>query len=319
MTGESLHRELVELLAWYGEIGVDIAVSAEPVNWLARGDRGPGAGFELASLEADAGSGQTTAGTGGQAKAPPPAAPATGARRAPLPVAPLPGAEVAAEARPRASAKPALPAVAPKATSAAASDPGVTTARKIARAAKTIDDLGRALAAFDGCGLKATAKSLCFYRGSPAARLMIIGEAPGRDEDLAGQPFVGPAGRLLDKMLAAIGLTEADVHITNTVYWRPPGNRPPTPQEIEVCRPFLERQIELVSPALLLLLGGPATQAMLGSEERIMKVRGRWRDLALNQLSLKVMPTLHPAYLLRTPAAKRQAWRDLLALREALD
>ena len=192
-------------------------------------------------------------------------------------------------------------------------------ARATAKAATSLDDLQTRLEAFDGCGLKATAKNLCFYRGSPAARLMIIGEAPGRDEDLEGKPFVGRAGQLLDKMLAAIGLSEADVHVTNIVYWRPPGNRTPTPQEALVCRPFLERQIELVGPKFILTLGGPATKEILALKEGIMRLRGKWRDFPASSAPLRVMPTLHPAYLLRSPSAKRMAWRDLLALKTALD
>ena len=191
-------------------------------------------------------------------------------------------------------------------------------AREAARRAPDLQALEAALRGFDGCGLKATAKSLCYYRGSPSARLMIVGEAPGSDEDRAGKPFVGRSGQLLDKMLAAIGLTEADVHITNTVYWRPPGNRPPTPQETLVCRPFLDRQIELVAPDVILTLGGPAAAAILGVSEGILKIRGKWREIAAGEAKVRVMPSLHPAYLLRTPAAKRQAWRDLLAIKAAL-
>ena len=191
-------------------------------------------------------------------------------------------------------------------------------AREAARTAPDLATLEAALKGFDGCGLKATAKSLCFYRGSAAARLMIVGEAPGSDEDRAGKPFVGRSGQLLDKMLAAIGLAEADVHITNTVYWRPPGNRTPTPQETLVCRPFLDRQIELVGPDVILTLGGPATAAILGVSDGILKVRGKWREVTAGGASVRVMPSLHPAYLLRTPAAKRQAWRDLLAIKVAL-
>ena len=191
-------------------------------------------------------------------------------------------------------------------------------AREAARTAPTLAALESALRAFDGCGLKATAKNLCFYRGSASARLMIIGEAPGSEEDRAGKPFVGPSGQLLDRMLAAIGLAEADVHIANTIYWRPPGNRPPTAQETLICRPFLERQIELVRPALILTLGGPAMKAVLDSEDGIMKARGKWRELASGGATVRVLPTLHPVYLLSTPSAKRQAWRDLLAIKAAL-
>lgn len=148
---------------------------------------------------------------------------------------------------------------------------------------------------------------------------MVIGEAPGRDEDIAGKPFVGRAGQLLDRMLAAIGLGEADVHITNIVYWRPPGNRTPTPEEAQACRPFLERQMELVAPDYLLTLGGPAAKAILDTADGILKVRGRWREMLVAARTVRVMPTLHPAYLLRQPEAKRQAWRDLLQLKAALD
>ena len=191
-------------------------------------------------------------------------------------------------------------------------------AREAARKAATLDALEAALEGFEGCGLKATAKNLCFSRGSPQARLMIIGEAPGSDDYRAGKPFVGLPGKMLDKMLAAIGLTELDVHITNTVYWRPPGNRTPTPQEVVVCRPFLDRQIELVAPDVIMTLGGPAVKALLDVADGILKVRGKWRDLAVGGNTVRVMPTLHPVYLLRTPGAKRQAWRDLLAIKAAL-
>jgi DNA polymerase len=191
-------------------------------------------------------------------------------------------------------------------------------ARSAAREAATLDDLAATLATFDGCGLKATAKNLCFYRGATRARLMLIGEAPGRDEDLEGRPFVGRAGQLLDKMLAAIELTERDVHITNIVYWRPPGNRTPTPQEAQVCRPFLERQVELVAPELIVLLGGAAAKHVLEVADGIMRIRGKLREIEIGGARATAIATLHPAYLLRTPAAKRLAWRDLLAIKAAL-
>jgi DNA polymerase len=197
-------------------------------------------------------------------------------------------------------------------------DAAGSAARTAARNAASLDELRSTLASFDGCGLKATAKSLCFYRGSPRARVMIVGEAPGREEDLAGKPFVGPAGQLLDKMLAAIGLDESSVHITNVVYWRPPGNRTPTPQESQVCRPFLERQIELVEPDILLALGGAAAKQLLNVTDGIMRIRGRWFETAIGERRFRTMPTFHPAYLLRTPAAKRVAWRDLLTVKAAL-
>ena len=178
-------------------------------------------------------------------------------------------------------------------------DEAVMAARTAARSARSLEELEANLRGFEGCGLKASAKSTCFYRGSPTARLLIIGEAPGRDEDLEGKPFVGKAGQMLDLMLKAIGLTDADVHITNVVYWRPPGNRTPTPQEVLACRPFLDRQIELVAPEFVLLAGGAAAKAVLGIEDGIMKIRGRWRDMAIGRRRVKAMATLHPAYLLR--------------------
>jgi DNA polymerase len=147
---------------------------------------------------------------------------------------------------------------------------------------------------------------------------MVIGEAPGREEDLEGRPFVGPAGQLLDKMLAAIGLGEHNAHITNIVYWRPPGNRTPTPQEAQVCFPFLERQVDLVAPKLLVLLGGAAAKHLLGATEGIMRLRGTLRAVAIADRSIPAMATLHPAYLLRTPAAKRLAWRDFLLIKAKL-
>ncbi len=192
-------------------------------------------------------------------------------------------------------------------------------ARAAAGEAPSLADLKLRLEGFNGCALKATAKNLCFFRGAERARLMIIGEAPGRDEDLSGVPFVGPAGQLLDKMLAAIGLGEADVHITNTVYWRPPGNRTPSPQETQACRPFLDRQIELVEPQVIVLMGGAAANTVLGVPGGIMRLRGNWRAIEVGGRTIKTLPTLHPAFLLRSPAHKKQAWRDMLAAIEALE
>lgn len=190
-------------------------------------------------------------------------------------------------------------------------------AREQAKSAKSLEELEALLKSFDGCALKATAKNTCFYRGSPTAPLAIIGEAPGRDEDIAGKPFVGRAGQLLDKMLASIGLNESDVHITNVVYWRPPGNRTPTPLEAQICRPFLMRQLELLSPKMILVLGGAAAKNMLDVSDGIMRLRGKWHSLKVGDHDIPVMASLHPAYLLRTPAAKRLAWRDLLAVQHA--
>jgi uracil-DNA glycosylase len=184
--------------------------------------------------------------------------------------------------------------------------------------AASLAELEALIAAFEGCALKRTAKSLCFARGSSEARLMLIGEAPGRDEDLQGKPFVGRAGQLLDLMLTAIGLSESEVYITNTVYWRPPGNRTPTPEEVEACAPFLARQIELLAPKILVLLGGAAAKNILGVTEGIMRLRGKWLSYPCVVGPITTLATLHPAYLLRNPEAKRYAWRDLLMVKEAL-
>ena len=201
--------------------------------------------------------------------------------------------------------------VAPRAAS-------TSSTRNIGAEVSTLLALQELVARFDGCSLRRTAKSLCFARGSEQARIMMIGEAPGRDEDLQGKPFVGRAGQMLDRMLAAIGLTEEHVYITNTVYWRPPGNRTPTPEEIEACAPFLARQIELLSPSLLVLLGGAAAKTILGTGEGILRLRGKWLSYSCGGRDLPTLATLHPAYLLRNPEQKRLAWRDLLMLKAAI-
>ncbi len=198
------------------------------------------------------------------------------------------------------------------------SDVSSSTAREIAARAPDLAALEAAVAKFEGCPLRKTAKNLCFARGNTEAQLMLIGEAPGRDEDLHGEPFVGRAGQLLDRMLAAIGLGRNDVYITNVVYWRPPGNRTPTPQEVQACHPFLQRQIELVNPEMLVLLGGSAAKQLLGTDQGIMKLRGKWKSYDVLGRAIPTMATLHPAYLLRNPLAKRQAWQDLLAIKAAL-
>jgi uracil-DNA glycosylase len=287
MLDDTRSAELAALLAWYRDMGVDHAVGETAIDWLSRGERAPGAAFKAVTTVAPV------------AVAPPAARPA---QRAPASSPPF--------AAPPAAGTRQFPATAP--------DAAVMSARTLAREAVTLSELEATLAGFDGCSLKATAKSLCFYRGATQARVMCIGEAPGRDEDLQGKPFVGRAGQLLDRMLAAIGLSEQTVHITNIVYWRPPGNRTPTPQEAQVCRPFLERQVELVAPDIVLLLGGAAAKHIFDVPEGIMRVRGKFRDVTIGGHHVRALATLHPAYLLRTPAAKRLAWRDLLTVKGAL-
>ena len=194
-------------------------------------------------------------------------------------------------------------------------------ARAAASACQDLEALAAAIAAFDGCPLKGQgARQAVVSRGPVDAPLMIIGEGPGADEDAQGQPFVGGAGQLLDRMLKAAGLTDR-AFITNTVFWRPPGNRAPTPQEQAVCAPFLERAIALVNPRMLLLIGGASAKAMLKRDEGILSLRGRWFEWTSSDgaSELPALPTLHPAFLLRQPAAKKKAWQDLLTLTERLD
>ena len=194
------------------------------------------------------------------------------------------------------------------------------SARAVAAACASVAELERALAAFDGCALKETALNLCFADGNPAAEVMLIGEAPGAEEDRKGKPFVGPSGQLLDRMLATIGLDRTSVYITNVIYWRPPGNRTPTPAEIAACQPFLERQIELIRPKVMVFVGGIAARGLLGVKEGVTKLRGRRLLYPLaDGTTIPALVMFHPAYLLRTPAQKRLAWRDLLTLRRILD
>lgn len=196
-------------------------------------------------------------------------------------------------------------------------DPG--EARRLAGSASSLDELRAILDRYDGCGLKFRATQLVFADGNPAARIMLIGEAPGAEEDRQGKPFVGRSGQLLDRMLNAIGLDRSSVYIANTVPWRPPGNRAPTPEEMELCLPFLHRQVELVAPQLVMTLGGSAMQTIFGTTSGIIKMRGRWQTVSIGAHQVEAVPTLHPAYLLRNPAAKQQAWRDLLSLRMKME
>lgn len=198
-------------------------------------------------------------------------------------------------------------------------DAQVAKARAEAGEAKTLEDLRARLEAFDGCNLKFTAKNLVFADGNPEGGLMLIGEAPGRDEDREGLPFVGRSGQLLDRMLAAIGLDRGHVYIANTVPWRPPGNRTPTELETEICRPFIERQIELANPKVLVSLGAPSARTLMGVKEGILRARGKWRaHVTASGREIPGMPTLHPAYLLRNPAHKKLAWRDFLEIKARL-
>lgn len=268
------------VLSWYSDMGVDEALDIEPGNW-----------FERSAVPA-------------RTSVPP----QTG-RQSP------PAQQPQYSPPPQASQT----QVSPRNFPMMSPDGAAAEAREKAASAENLEELEKILREFDGCSLKVTAKNTCISRGNPESRLMLIGEAPGRDEDIQGRPFVGKAGQLLDKMLHAIGHNEENTYITNIVYWRPPGNRTPTPQEAQLCRPFLERQIELINPDVIVFLGGAAAKNMLNTAEGIMRLRGKWKEMQLRDKSYKAIATLHPAYLLRTPAGKKLAWEDLLEIRKALN
>ncbi len=202
---------------------------------------------------------------------------------------------------------------------ALAPDRGIADARTRAAECDTIASLDVAIRNFDGCALKQTAMSTVIYDGAIDAPLLVIGEAPGGEEDRLGKPFVGPAGQMLDRMLAAIGLDRTRVCITNMVYWRPPGNRKPTDAELAVCLPFVERFISLVNPKVILLAGGTPAQTLLGRTDGITKLRGRWFDWTDSRgVTIPMLPSYHPSYLLRSPGQKRDAWKDFLVLADRL-
>ncbi len=217
---------------------------------------------------------------------------------------------------------PAPATVRPQPVSAAgappAPDSAVAAAREAARSAASLDALRAIVESFEGCALKATASRTVFEDGARDARVMFVGEAPGREEDLEGRPFVGRSGQLLDRMMAAVGLDrKTNAYIANVIPWRPPGNRTPTPQEIAICEPFIRRQIELKAPDLLVCVGAPSTETLLGLKG-IMKARGRLVGFETGGRTIQAIATLHPAYLLRSPIAKRHAWRDMLTIRKTL-
>ena len=198
------------------------------------------------------------------------------------------------------------------------------SSQALAGACATLDDIVAVLDRFEACALQKTATRLCLFDGNPKARVMLVGEAPGREEDIEGKPFVGRSGLLLDRMLAAIGLSrhsaerETSVFITNTVFWRPPGNRTPTDAETALCMPFLLRIIEILDAEFIICLGATPAQRLTGRSDGILKLRGQWQDYSVGGRSWRLLPTLHPAYLLRQPNQKRLAWRDLLSLRNQL-
>ena len=282
---------LKALLQWYLEAGVDEAIADAPQDRFAEQAR-------MLAARASA----PTAARPGLSDGPMPPSPARGA--APQGRGPL--------------TKPAAPA---QVSDQAAVKDAVAQAAK----AETLDELRAALEGFDGCALKTTASNLCFFDGNPKARVLLVGEAPGAEEDRQGLPFVGPSGKLLDAMLTSIGLDrngegDSAVLISNTVFWRPPGNRTPTPSEAAICLPFVERLIEIVGPRVVVCVGGPSAKTLLAQIQGITRLRGKWFDYATPRMMgpVPAMALYHPAYLLRSPAMKRDAWRDLLMLKKKI-
>ncbi len=283
---------LEALLDFYSSAGVDCFMGDKPLDW-----------YELTNKQAEQfRQKKTVAG-------PPSVAPT-----------------LVAPERPR-DARPAQPPATPAAPAATRGEQPsavlpdaqiIAAARDIAASATSLEELRACLEAFDGCNLKLTAKTLVFADGHPEARLMFVGEAPGRDEDLQGKPFVGRSGQLLDRMLDAIGMERSSTYIANVVPWRPPGNRTPTPQETEICKPFIKRQIELVNPDVLVFLGAASAKTLLGVQEGIRKMRGRWMAYPGSGKEIAAIATYHPAYLLRSPLEKRLSWRDFLAISQSL-
>lgn len=273
-----------DLLAFHLEAGVDVAVGEAPVDRFAE-----------SAAEA--------------ARRPQPAA-------APSRQPASPGqqpARAAPQGPPHGTAPLAIPSLLTQAP-----DEAVMSAREAARTAQSLEELRAIMEGFEGCALKRTASRLVFSDGNPRARVMFVGEAPGRDEDQQGLPFVGRSGRLLDLMMGAIGLDRSNAYITNIVPWRPPGNRDPSAQESAICLPFIARHIELVDPDILVCLGKPSAHALLATTESITRLRGRFMDFDTGTRTIRALATFHPAYLLRTPIGKRLAWRDMLAVESAL-
>jgi uracil-DNA glycosylase family 4 len=274
-----------EILSWYVDAGVDIALTDRPIDRFQ------------------------------QAKTPVVAPSAT---RAPT------GADRSRQQlekpddRRGSTANPAIPVARDELHRVVPDAGAVSRAGTLARAAGSLEELRASIEGFEGCNLKFTARSTVFADGNPQAKLMLIGEAPDGDEDEQGLPFVGKSGQLLDKMLAAISLDRKQVYISNILPWRPPGNRAPTAAETEICRPFMERHIQLVKPDLLILFGGSSAKTLLQSKSGIMSLRGKWQKVTVAEREIPAMPCLHPAYLLRTPNHKGLAWKDLLAVKAHL-
>jgi DNA polymerase len=278
-------QNALDILAFHRDAGVDIALEERPVNRFAEGEPSPAGRREAVVRDLES-------------KTPQNFGDGDGSR--------VSGFSLARDNSQKNFAAPVPP------------DAAALAAREAAKRAKTLDELREALARFDGCALKNTAKNLVFADGNPTARVMFVGEAPGADEDREGLPFVGRSGKLLDRMMATIGLDRTSAYIANIVPWRPPGNRTPTPQESAICLPFIRRQIELADPDFMICLGKPSMQTLLGINDGIKAARGRWHDYDTGSRVIRAMATFHPAYLLRTPTEKKFVWRDMLTLKKAL-
>jgi uracil-DNA glycosylase len=297
-----IREQSVAALRWLIEAGADEAIAEAPLNRF----RPPSPLAGEAARQSSMGEGRPAGGDFAARQANPLPAPQSQSRSVESSV---PRAEGGRKLAPATSAEAVSLSTAPGA------------ARALAASCTTLAELKTALMNFEGCELKRYATSTVFADGSPGGRIMLIGEAPGRDEDEQGLPFVGRAGKLLDRMLSSIGLDRSKVYITNVLNWRPPQNRDPSPEEAAACLPFLHRHIELADPLLLVLLGKVSVRHVLGLDDGILRVRGRWNNYHSVYLgrNIPVMPTLHPAYLLRQPSAKRLAWRDLLTISDKID
>ncbi|MDB5650783.1 MAG: phage polymerase-related protein [Hyphomicrobiales bacterium] len=285
---------LASILRWYVEMGVDVAVGDMPRDYFAEG-----------------------AAKAAASDAAPPA-------EAPAPVAETdPDAPRAQRTAPRLGPPAALPVRSVSGNGSVSPRDALETARELAAGAQDLNALRAAMQAFEGCALKRTASQMVFGDGNPAAKIMLIGDAPGAQEDRQGVPFVGPDGQMLDRMLAAIGLDRTKVYLANVLPWRPPGKRPLNSPEVVVCLPFIQRQIALVSPEVIVCLGDVATQALLGVRESIPRARGKWFEYReevpdKDSRPIPAMAMFHPTYLLKAPVNKRYAWQDMRALRKAL-
>ncbi|MBX9738452.1 MAG: uracil-DNA glycosylase [Beijerinckiaceae bacterium] len=292
--------ELASILRWYVEMGVDVAVGDTPRDHFAEG-AAKAASQTVASVAPEP---SLTHESGGRTQDP------TTGRTAPV------GRMI--------QATEPMPVRTAGGTSAVSPEQAQAQARELAAGAQTLDALREALESFEGCALKRTASRLVFSDGDPAARIMLVGEAPGADEDRQGLPFVGRAGKMLDRMLDAIGLDRTKVYIANVVPWRPPGNRPPTQPEIATCLPFIQRQISLVDPSLVVCVGNISAQALLGLREGITRTRGKWFELGSTDARgapkrVPAMAMFHPSYLLRAPVNKRYAWQDIRSLKAHIE